>query len=492
MGIRTGAQYISGLKSRKPEIWLSGRRVINVCEEPVFKQPIREIARLYDMQHDPEYQDKITHICTETGERVSNAFLVPKSREDLLARRALFEVWARATFGLMGRTPDFLNVVLTSLYSNASFLEKYNPQWAENIRAYYRYVRDNDLFLTHAIINPQNDRSKPSHEQQDTFTHLGVVRETPEGLIVRGAKMLATLAPITDEVIIYTFPGYKPGDERYAVSFAIPIDTPGLRILCREPMQDGTRPLFDHPLASRFEEMDALLVFNDVLVPWDRVFIYNNVEAANLLYPKTGIAQQPAHQTGVRGLIKLQFATEVAIRLADSIGVDVYLNVQNDLGELLQSVEAIRALLHLAEHELEVLPSGEVMPGWVPLETIRGLLPKLYPRAVEVLQIIGAGGLLMSPTGADFANPELAADMEKYYAGRIGVGGEERVRLFKLAWDLCGEAFGQRLLQYERFYTGDPIRKRAIFYNNIKRERTLVMVDEALRMPNQQEKVVNA
>ncbi|GIM47909.1 4-hydroxyphenylacetate 3-monooxygenase oxygenase component [Collibacillus ludicampi] len=484
MGIRTGAQYINGLKSRQPEIWLSGRKVTNVCDEIVFRQPIREIAKLYDMQHDPEYQDKITHICDETGERVNNAFLIPKTHEDLQARRALFEAYAKATFGLMGRTPDFLNVVLTSLFSNASFLEKYNPQWAENVRAYYRYIRDNDLFLTHAIINPQNDRSKSSHEQQDLFTHLGAVKETPQGLIVRGAKMIATLAPITDEVIIYSFPGFKPGDERYALAFAIPIDTPGLRILCREPMQDGTRSLFDHPLASRFEEMDAVLVFHDVLVPWDRVFLYNNVEAANLLYPKTGIAQQPAHQTGVRGLIKLQFATEVAVRLADSIGVDVYLNVQNDLGELIQSVESIRALLRIAELECDVLPSGEIMPGWVPLETIRGLLPKMYPRAVEVLQIIGAGGLLMSPTGADFANPELAEDMEKYFAGRLGVSGKERVRMFKLAWDLCGEAFGQRLLQYERYYTGDPIRKRAIFFNNYKRVRSFDMVDDALSVPD--------
>lgn len=480
MGIRTGAQYINAVKSRQPEVWLEGRKVTNVYEEPVFKQPIHEIAKLYDMQHDPAYQDKITHICEETGERVNNAFLPVKSEADLEARRNVYEAFALATFGLMGRTPDFLNVVVTSMYSNASYFEKYNKQWAENITNYYRYIRDNDLFLTHAIINPQNDRSKASHEQQDEFTHLGAVRETPEGLIVRGAKMLATLAPFTDEVIIYTFPGYKPGDEKYALAFALPVDTAGLRILCREPMQDGKRSVYDHPLASRFEEMDAILVFNDVLVPWDRVFLYNNVEAANGLYPKTGIAQQPAHQTGVRGLIKLQFATELAMRIADSIGVDTFLNVQNDLGELVQSVEIIRSLLRTAERECDVLPSGEIMPGWVPLETIRGLLPKLYPRAIEVLQIIGAGGLLMSPTDGDLQHPELVEDMEKYFAGRTGINGVERVRLFKLAWDLCGEAFGQRLLQYERYYTGDPIRKRAIFYNSYKRSHTCSLVDSAL------------
>lgn len=482
MGIRTGAQYIAALQSRQPEVWLSGRKITDVYSEPVFQEPIHQIAHLYDLQHDPQYQEKITHLCSETGERVNNAFLVPKSYEDLQARRAVFEVFARATFGLMGRTPDFLNVVVTSLYSNAEFLDKYNDQWADNIRSYYRYIRDNDLFLTHAIINPQNDRSKTSHEQKETFTHLGAVKETPEGLVVRGAKMLATLSPITDEVIVYSFPGYKPGDERYALAFAIPIDTPGLRILCREPMQDGKRSLFDHPLASRFEEMDAVLVFHDVLIPWERVFLYNNVEAANLLYPKTGIAQQPAHQSGVRGLIKLQFATEVACRVADSIGVDGFLNVQDQLGELVQSVETIRALLRVAEYEYQQNSSGEVMPGEVSLETIRGLLPKMYPRAIEVIQIIGAGGLLMSPTGADFDHPDLAEDMNHFYVGREGVSSKERVQLFKLAWDLCGEAFGQRLLQYERYYTGDPIRKRAIFYNAFKRNHSFDMVDEALQI----------
>ncbi|CAM3675437.1 4-hydroxyphenylacetate 3-hydroxylase family protein [Mesobacillus zeae] len=481
MGIRTGAQYIEELKARKPEVWLSGKKVANVFEEPVFKQPILEIARLYDMQHDSEYKDKITHVCEETGERVNNAFLVPKSYEDLIKRRAVFEAFAKATFGLMGRTPDFLNVVVTSMYHNSWFFEKYNTKWAENVRNYYKYLRDHDLFLTHAIINPQNDRSKNSHEQKDMYTHLGAVKETPDGLVVRGAKMLATLAPITDEVIIYSFPGFAPGDEKYALAFALPIGTPGLRIICREPMQDGTRSFFDHPLASRFEEMDALLVFDDVVVPWDRVFLYNNIEAANKLYPMTGAGQQPAHQSGVRGLVKLQFATEVAMKVADTIGVDGYLNVQNDLGELIQSLESIRALLKVAEYEHTITEHGEAMPDYVALETIRGLLPKMYPRAIEVMQIVGAGGLLMSPTGADFNNGELRESIDNYYVGREGISSLERVSIFKLAWDLCGEAFGQRLLQYERYYTGDPIRKRAIFFNMYKRQASLDMVTEALK-----------
>jgi len=494
MGIRTGADYINAVKSRQPEVWLGGRKLTDLTEEPVFKQPIKELARLYDMQHDPEYQEKITHVCEETGERVNNSFLNPRSGEDLQARRQLFETWSKATYGLMGRTPDFLGTVVTAMASNDWFFRQYGERWGDNIVNYYKYIRDNDLFLTHAIINPQNDRSKASNNQQDTFTHLGVVKETEEGLIVRGSKMLATLAPLTDEVIIYSYPSFKPGDEKYAISFALPIDTPGLRILCREETQSGLRSTWDHPLASRFEEMDAVLVFDDVLVPWERVFINQNVEAGNLLYPKTGINLQPSHQSGVRGLVKIQFATEVACSIADAVGVDGFLNVQNQLSELIQGVETVRALVRISEHEFTITPNGEAVPSIVPLETVRGILPTLYPRAIEILQIIGAGGLLMSPTGADFENPELTEDMHKYYGGREGIPADDRVRLFKLAWDLCGESFGQRLVQYERYYSGDPIRKMGMFYNTHKRNNpTYPMVEEALRtsLEMSKEKVSN-
>ncbi|HLQ97046.1 MAG TPA: 4-hydroxyphenylacetate 3-hydroxylase N-terminal domain-containing protein [Candidatus Dormibacteraeota bacterium] len=469
MAIRTGKEYIEGIKKQNPEIWLGGKRIENVVDHPYFAQPVKEIAKLYDMQHDPEYQDKITHICEKTGERIGNSFLNPTKPEHLQMRRNVFEVWAESTFGLMGRTPDFLNTVVTGMAANDWFYREHGDQYGDNIVNYYNYIRENDLFLTHAIVNPQNDRSQSSHGQQDEFTHLGVVKETDEGLVVRGAKMLATLAPITDEVIIYSYPGFSPGDEKYAISFALPIETPGLKLYCREEAQSGERSTWDHPLASRFEEADALLVFDDVLVPWERVFINQNVKAGNMLYASTGINQQPSHQSAVRGLAKISFVSDVACAIADAVGVDGFLNVQNQLSELIQSAETIRALLRTAEREYEVTDTGEIRPSLVPLETIRGLLPYSYPRAIQILQTIGAGGLLMSPSEADFNNPKISEDMHKYYMGRTDVTSERRVRLFKLAWDLSGEAFGQRLVQYERYYSGDPVRKMGMFYNVHKR-----------------------
>ena len=213
-----------------------------------------------------------------------------------------------------------------------------------------------------------------------------------------------------------------------------------------------------------------------------------------MLYPKTGINLQPSHQSGVRGLTKIGFVTEVTCAVADAIGVDGYLNVQNQLSELIQGVETIRALVRTAEAEFEITPQGEARPNIVPLEVVRGILPTLYPKAVEILQTIGAGGLLMMPTGADFMHPELKEIMDKHYGGREGISSEYRVRLFKLAWDLCGEAFGQRLVQYERYYSGDPVRKAAAFYNVHKRNNPIYpLVDKALKdsLELSKEKVLN-
>ena len=240
--------------------------------------------------------------------------------------------------------------------ANERYFRDLNPERANNLLNYYRHVRDNDLFLTHALISPQGDRSKPSHQQEDPYLNLGVVEETGAGLVVR-VKLLATLAPVTEELFVYPFPGLQPGDERYALAFAVPISTLA-RIICREPMQSGQRPVFDHPVASRFEEMDAVVVFHDVLIPRERVFLYGNVAAANGLYPKTGLWQHPSHQTAVRGLVKLSFVVGVAIKVAKAIGADLFLHVQNSLGQFLQSVQIIKALLDYSERHFVAVTIG--------------------------------------------------------------------------------------------------------------------------------------
>jgi anthranilate 3-monooxygenase (FAD) / 4-hydroxyphenylacetate 3-monooxygenase len=480
MTVRSGAQYLERLQKTPREVWLRGERVEDVTAHPAFRAPIQQIARLYDMQHDPAYADVLTR--PGPNGPVGTSFVAPTSYDDLVGRREAFRVWSEATLGLMGRSPDFLNTTVMAFAEEPGVFAQLGQRYADNVARYYEYVRDNDLFLTHALITPQTDRSRSSAEQADAFLHMGVVEETADGLIVRGARMLATLAPMADELIIYSLPGLRPGDERHAAVFAIPIETPGLRLISREPFDDGTRNRFDHPLSAHFEEADSLVVFDDVLVPWDRVFLHGSVELANKLYAETNLRQHTAHQTGVRGLVKMQFITGVAMKLAQTVKIDSFLHVQHKLGELVAATETCRALIRAAEIDNEASSSGNSLRcGFLPLQTLRMHLSASYPKAAEVLQTLGAGGLLMMPSAEDFGS-EIGDDIARYFQGADGLDATQRVRLYKLAWDLCGDGFGQRAVQYERYYAGDPVRLYAMNYLGYDKTDAFRLVDRALAL----------
>jgi len=466
MPIRTGREYIEGLRRRPREVWVAGERVEDVAAYPAFRKPVEHIARLFDMQHETAYKEILTYLVPDTGEPAGSSFLIPRSYDDIVKRRRAFRFWAEETFGLMGRSPDFLNCTLAAFADAAEVFARGGRRFADNVVRYYEYARSNDLLLTHALIPPQNDRSKSTGAQSDPFLHMGVVRETPMGPVLRGARMLATLGPVADEVLVYNLPGLKPEEEPNAIVFALPIDAPGLRQVCRPPYDRGDLDPADHPLASQFEECDSLLIFDDVLVPWERVFVYKNVALSNALYPDSNLRQYTGHQTAVRALVKLEFVTGVAMEMAHAVKTDAHLHVQEMLGECVNYIEIVKSCIARAEFEFETTSRGTVRPAFQPLMTLRTYLPRVFPRVIEILQTIGAGGMMMMPSAADFESP-VGPDIARYFQG-AGTPALERTRLYKLAWDLAGEAFGSRQLQYERYFNGDPVRTTAsnfLFYD---------------------------
>lgn len=480
MGVRSGTDYLEGLRKSARDVWVGGERVANVADHRAFAAVARQLAALYDMQQNPLYADRLTGTDPETGERCGISFLEARSVDDIRRRREGMRLWAEASFGLLGRSPDFMNATLLALWESRDFFAQDGGHFAGHLDAYYRFVRENDLFLSHALVTPQNDRTKASHELGDL--HLRVTGEVEGGIIMNGARMIATLGPVADEILMYNLPGLKAGDEDHAVIFAIPADAPGLRQICREPYTlDGSRTSFDHPLSTRFEENDALLVFKDVFVPWERIFCYRNVKAAAEMYPRTSIRNHTAYQTNIRALVKMQLATGLAMSVARATGSDTFLHVQQMLGECIGFVEHLKSGLARAEAEAERLASGTWRPALAPLHNLRIMMAKAYPRVIEVLQTIGAGGFMLMPSGADFGVSELADDTGKYYCG-VNVSSLDRVRLFKLAWDLAGEAFGQRLVQYERYYAGDPIRNLAGVYLAVDDTDYRRLVDAALAL----------
>jgi 4-hydroxyphenylacetate 3-monooxygenase oxygenase component len=481
MPARSGAEYVESLRKQPPCVYLGGRRVEDVTAEPIFQEPIRAIAEQYDMQLDPAYRDVMTYPSPGTGQPVSTSFLVPYSREDLVKKRKHFKLRADHNFGFMGRGPDFMNQFVTGWHLMADRFARAGARFGENATRYYEHVRERDLFLTHMLINPQIDRSKSSAEQEDPYLHLGRVRETREGIVVRGAKMLGTMAPITEEVAVIPFGGVAPGDDAYALAFAIPSSAPGLTFLCRETVSPLPRSRFDHPLSSRFEEMDCIAVFEDVLVPWDRVLVDGRPGSAQLI--NTLGADYGALtnlQTSARMLSQLEFFCGLAMQLADAIGITGFLHVQEKLGEMLSHMEIARAVFYGAEATAQRLPSGVWVPGGHGLRAFHLQTGKIYSRFVEIVQALAAGGFFYAPSEADLASAELRPLIDRYVRGRAGVSAEDRIALFKLAWDVTGEAFGQRMAQYVRFYSGDPIRLTAGFYAQYDKGPLLELVERAL------------
>jgi 4-hydroxyphenylacetate 3-monooxygenase oxygenase component len=475
MSVRSGAEYEQSLKDGRV-VYVNGERVRDVTAYPPFRGAVASLKGLYDLPR--EHRELLTYPSPTSGAPVSLSFLMADTVEQVERRARAEEFRAERTYGLMGRLPDFCNALVTDFAAARAYIGSRDARYADNLLRYYENCREHDWCLTHTLVDPQIDRSKGPAEQGDPFLVLRLVRETDRGIVVRGAKMLSTLAPFANELWVGPFYPRRRGEEPYALCFAVPIDAPGLKFICREPYDTGGSR-FDRPLTSRFDEEDALAVFEDVLVPYERVFINGDVEIFNGVLSRTpGYAQL---QGIVRGLMKLRFLAGLACHLAETIGRADAVHVQAALGELVANAELVAGLVAAAGQEV-AHGLTRALPHRSLAATLWVLIPQAQMRAVEVIRQLSGSGLIMTPSEKDFANPEIARHLEKYLRGK-GVGARERVQLFKLAWDLIGEPFGGRQLQYEWFYAGDPLFTRTRFYRSPVANEYKAMVKRLLNRP---------
>jgi len=462
MGARTGRQYIKGLQDQQRDVWLGGERVKDVTTHAALANGVRAIASLYDMQHDPRLGGEMTYVSPTSGERVGLSFIIPRTHEELERRRVMMLHWARATCGMMGRSPDFMNVTFAAWAAAERYFAQGRPEFGDNVRRYYEYLRENDLTLTHALINLQRSRNITGTFNLEQGTALSVVRETDAGIVVRGARVLATLGPMSDEIAVYS-PRVARHTEKhspFAMNFAIPCGTPGLKFLCRESFDLG-RSRFDHPLASRFEEMDCVVFFDDVLVPWERVFVLGDVEVINGTAMTTHSAAHTAHQGAAKNLAKCEFVLGVALHMTRTLGNAHLPHAEERLAELTMYTELMRACIRSAEADATLDEWGVMCPVPLQIELTRNLMMTAYPRMAEILELLGSSSFMIVPSEADFRSP-LAADIEQYLATDTATA-RDRVKLFRLAWDIVGSSFGSRQVLYERFFASDPLtRARAL------------------------------
>jgi 4-hydroxyphenylacetate 3-monooxygenase len=474
LGARTGKQVIERLRSDPPSLWVEGAQVTDPTSHPRTGNVAHALAALYDMQHRPDLVDTMTFPSPTTGERVGMSFIVPKTKEDLERRSAMHKVWADATLGFMGRSPDYMNVNVMGAGTAPAYFDRCDPRFGRNMAAYFEFVRENDLALTHALTSPQVDRSRQISELPDPYIALGLVRETSEGIVVRGARMLATL-PISDEILIFPSTVVKGTDDLkpYALAFAVPNNTKGISFQCREPLDRG-RSHVDHPLASRFDEMDAMVFFDDVVVPWDRVFLKNDIELANNAYAGTTSVLHMAHQVVNQKVAKTEAFLGVLQAIVDMIGTGAAQHVQEMIAEVIVTLEIMKSLKVASEHGASLNAFGVMTPARGPLDAARNWYPNVYKRLIEIMQLIASSGLIMIPTEADLHGPR-GADIAKYLQGAKGAA-DERVRLFRLGWDMSISGFGGRQALYERFFFGDPVRMRQALYGIYDRSEAVSRV----------------
>src|SRR5678816_3834671 len=347
--MRRAADYLASLRDGRA-VFLDGERVADVTAHPAFVEPIWRIAERYEAALDS--QDVTTCVDPVTGKRIGAMWLIPRSAGDLGRRRAVHRFWAEGSYGLMGRTPDHVASVLTAFAGWRQLFDRGGRQYGDNVVRFYEKARDEDLYVAYAIVPPQIDRSTPAHKHPEPFLHPGVVRETDAGIVVRCAHSIATSVTMADWLFVSYITPLVPGDEAYAISLVLPVAAPGLRLYPRRPYATLATSVYDYPLSSRFDEVDTTVVFDDVHVPWEHVFIYRDVERVAAQFHES-----PAHVTAnfqalVRFGVKLELIAGLVAKLAEVQGSGGDPAVQATLGgDIAAYCAAFDGLVQAAERQ---------------------------------------------------------------------------------------------------------------------------------------------
>lgn len=476
---RSGQEYIERLNDGR-RVMVNGEAVTDVANHPAFAGAVQSIARHYDHANAPENREVMTFTSPRTGAPVNRSFLIPRSAEDLVSRAAALRRSAELTVGMMGRNPDHVAAFFAGWAGRSDVFARGGEKYAQNLVRFYEHLRDEDLYAVYAIVPPQIDRSKSAHEQEDPHLYAGVTRETEEGIYIQGAQMLATGAALADYIVLSNIAPQRPGDEDQAINVAIPVGAQGVKIYSRRPYASGATSVFDYPLSTRFDETDALVVFDDVFVPWEHVFVLRDREVCAAQWTETPAHVLGNHQAQVRLATKLDFAIGLAHRIAEATGNLAAPPVRGALGEMAAHAKIVSGLLAASERNCEIDDEGIAWPGREECFAIMTLQSELYPKVLHMLRDLCGGGLIQLPSSAaDFGNPEMSADLERYVGGP-GETAVERVKLLKLAWDLVGSEFGGRHHQYEMFYVGAPFVVRQRMYGVYDFDRRRDLVDKVL------------
>jgi 4-hydroxyphenylacetate 3-monooxygenase len=448
---KTGAEHIASLRDGRT-VYIDGKLVPDVTTHPAFRNAVQSAGALYDFQAQPQNIELMTFQPEGSSRRVNRAWQMPRSHDEMVQRRKALQAWAGVHYGFMGRSPDHVASALVGQRMGIDVFRKHSPDRAKAFMDYFDYATRNDIFLTYVIINPQAERAKDWGQQTDDLV-ARIVDEDSSGITIRGAKMLGTSAIMANEVLVANLQPLKPGEEDLAFSCALPINTKGIRILSRKSYEQSAVSMFDNPLSSRFDENDALVYFDDVKVPWDRLFVYRDTDVCRQQFHDTPGHSYQNYQAQIRLSVKIKFLIGLARRLTEAIGTTKIPSVSEKLGYMAAQASMVDAML--SGMEASGSKFGEF---WVPnkhfMYSAQVLTQDLYPLLVNSIRELSGGALIMLPSSIeDFKDPMLKKIIHTTQRA-AAMGPEDKVKFLKACWDAIGSEFGSRHQQYEMFYAG--------------------------------------
>ena len=472
--MRTGDDYVAAIKDDRA-VYLDGERVHDVASHPAFAPIVKTIAGLYDVAADPA--NGMIYTAPETGTEANLVFSIPRSRDDLTRRRAAIETWARQTQGWVGRSPDHVGSFFAGFAAHpGAFASQPHDLGASVVASHRRLLRES-LYTAYAIIPPQVSRMTTGQAWEGDLVQAGVAEERSDGLVIRGAQMLATGGAVADEIFVSCIKPLGAEDRDFAIGFTIPVATENLKLYCRRPYAPAVTSSFDYPLSARYDETDALVVFDDVFVPWERVFVDRDVDGVRRQFFDTGAHVLGNWQAQIRFAVKLQFLAGLARKVAAVNGVDRIPGVIEKLGELAGLASLVESAVLAAEYKASPDDAGMWRPDSRALYGAMALQAELYPRVLAILRDLAGGGVLQLPSSvADMRAAATRADVD-HYLGSPNTTALERVKLFKLAWDAFGSEFAGRHHQYEMFYAGAPFVAKGYAYRNYGFDEPVSWVD---------------
>jgi 4-hydroxyphenylacetate 3-monooxygenase len=477
MQCKAGADHIQSLRDGRT-VTIDGQQVDDVTTHPAFRNAVASAASLYDYQARPENLELMTFLPDGATRRVNRGWQMPRSYDELVTRRKALQAWAHQSFGFMGRSPDHVASALIGQRMGIEVFTKHGSARAAALADYTDYASRNDLFLTYVIVNPQADRSKDWGDQPEELV-AQIVDEDTTGLTIRGAKMLGTSSIMANEVLVANLQPLKPGEEALAFSCALPMNAPGLSVLSRKSYEAHAVSIYDNPLSSRFDENDALLYFDDVKVPWDRVFVHRDTDMCRAQFHDTPGHIFQNYQAQVRLSVKLKFLVGLAHKITEAIGTTNMPQVREQLGALAAHATVVESMVYGMEAAGGM--RGEFyLPNRHMVYAAHVTTQDLYPRLINLIRDLAGGALIMLPSSfRDWTNPAIAAIIHKSQRSP-NFSSDQRVKLLKAAWDAIGSEFASRHTQYEMFYAGARFVTTAHSYRTFDWAHARGMVDRLL------------